>query len=170
MQNCFFFFFSSSSFVFLDNFLLKNVIIFFFGNQIWKWRSFEKKKRLFLTYFSHFLFTREKTQKFLQHISHLHTYIHVFCSPYWLFCLTNFCKNRTVHGDGLAFFLPEWGSERPLPPIAHSLPSFSPFYQLNYCLIFSFRNPVDKDRWITLSDLVSFVFWCGWIIVIHLIG
>ena len=27
----------------LDNFLLKNVIVFFFGNQISKWRSFEKK-------------------------------------------------------------------------------------------------------------------------------
>ena len=30
------------SFVFsLDNFLLKNVIVFLFGNQISKWRSFE---------------------------------------------------------------------------------------------------------------------------------
>ena len=38
----------------LDNLLQKNVIVFFFGNQISKWRSFEKKK-LFLTYFSHFL-------------------------------------------------------------------------------------------------------------------
>ena len=27
----------------LDNFLLKNVIVFFFGNQISKWRSFEKR-------------------------------------------------------------------------------------------------------------------------------
>ena len=36
----------------LDNFR-KNVIVFFFGNQISKWRSFEKKG-LFLTYFSHF--------------------------------------------------------------------------------------------------------------------
>ena len=50
----------------LDNFLLKNVIIFFFENQISKWRSFEKE--LFLTYFSHLLVTRETTQKFLQHI------------------------------------------------------------------------------------------------------
>ena len=66
----------------LDNLLQKNVMVFFFGNQISKWRSFEKKK-LFLTYFSHFLVTREKLQKFLQHISHSHrAYIHVFCSPY----------------------------------------------------------------------------------------
>ena len=39
----------------LDNCLLQNVIIFFLwgGEQMSKWRSFEKK-RLFLTYFSHF--------------------------------------------------------------------------------------------------------------------
>ena len=37
----------------LDNLLQKNVIVFsFFGNQISKWRSFEK--RAILTYFSHF--------------------------------------------------------------------------------------------------------------------
>ena len=74
----------------LDNLLQKNVIVFFFGNQISKWRSFEKG--LFLTYFSLFLDTREKLQKFLQHIYILLTCIHVFCSPYWLFCLTNFEK------------------------------------------------------------------------------
>ena len=56
----------------LDNLLQKNVIVLFFGNQISKWRSFEKG--LFLTYFSHFLVTRGKLQKFLQHISHSHTY------------------------------------------------------------------------------------------------
>ena len=64
----------------LENLLQKNEIVLFFGNQISKWRSFEKG--LFLTYFSHLLVTREKFQKFLQHISHSHTYIHVFCSPY----------------------------------------------------------------------------------------
>ena len=63
----------------LDNLLQKKVIILFFGNQISKWRSFEKK-RLFLTYFSHFLVTREKLQKFLQHISHSHTYTY-FAHP-----------------------------------------------------------------------------------------
>ena len=36
----------------LDNLLQKNVIVVFFGIQILKWRSFEKKG-LFLTYFSH---------------------------------------------------------------------------------------------------------------------
>ena len=70
----------------LDNFLLKIVIFFFFGNQISKWCSFEKKKA-FLTYFSHFLVTTKQTQTFLHHISHLHTYtyfsrpIDFFASP-----------------------------------------------------------------------------------------
>ena len=37
----------------LGSLLQKNVISFLFGNQISKWRSFEKKG-YFLTYFSHF--------------------------------------------------------------------------------------------------------------------
>ena len=39
----------------LDNLLQKNVIIFFFGYQISKWRSFEKRAifDLFFTFFSH---------------------------------------------------------------------------------------------------------------------
>ena len=68
----------------LDNLLQKNVIVFFFENQISKWRSFEKG--LFLTYFSHFLVTREKLQKFLQHISHSQTYIY-FAHPIDFFAL-----------------------------------------------------------------------------------
>ena len=63
----------------LDNLLQKNVNVFFFENQISKWRSFEKKG-LFLTYFSHFLVIRGKLQKFLQHISHSHTYMY-FANP-----------------------------------------------------------------------------------------
>ena len=62
------------------------------------------KKGLFLTYFTHFLVTREKLQKipsvtreklqkFLQHISHSHTYTY-FAHPvdFFFFCLTNFEK------------------------------------------------------------------------------
>ena len=79
----------------LDNLLQKNVIVLFFENQIWKWRSFEKW--LFLTYFSHFLVTREKLQKFLQHISHSYTYTY-FAHPIDLFCLTNFEKNTNLSG------------------------------------------------------------------------
>ena len=58
----------------LDNFLLKNVIISFFGNQISKWCSFEKK-RLFLTYFSHFLVTRENTHSFSTYLTYIRTRI-----------------------------------------------------------------------------------------------
>ena len=63
----------------LDNLLQKNVIVFFFGNQISKWRSFEKRAifDLLFTFFSH----QGKVTKILSaHISL--TYIHVFCSPY----------------------------------------------------------------------------------------
>ena len=80
----------------LDNLLQENVIVFFFGNQFSKWRSFEKKRAI-LTYFSHFLVTRGKLQKFLQHISHLHTYMY-FAHPIDFFCLTNFEKNTNLSG------------------------------------------------------------------------
>ena len=63
----------------LDNLLQKNVIVFFLGNQISKWRSFEKRAifDLLFTFFSH----QGKVTKIPPaHISL--TYIHVFCSPY----------------------------------------------------------------------------------------
>ena len=77
----------------LDNLLQKNVIVLFFGNQISKWRSFEKKG-LFLTYFLHFLVTREKLQKFLQHISHSHSYTY-FAHPIDFFTLPILKKKKT---------------------------------------------------------------------------
>ena len=79
----------------LDNLLQNNVIVFFFGNQISKWHSFEKRAifDLLFTFFSH----QGKVTKIpSSHISL--TYIHVFCSPYWLFCLTNFEKNTNLLG------------------------------------------------------------------------
>ena len=63
----------------LDDLLQKNVIVLFFGNQISKWRSFEKRAifDLLFTCFSH----QEKVTKIPSaHISL--TYIHIFCSPY----------------------------------------------------------------------------------------
>ena len=63
----------------LDNLLQKNVIVFFFGNQISKWRSFGKRAifDLLFTFFSH----QGKVTKFPSaHISL--TYIYVLCSPY----------------------------------------------------------------------------------------
>ena len=44
------------------------------------------KKGLFFAYFSHFLVTREKLQKFLQHVSHSHTYRY-FAHPIDFFAL-----------------------------------------------------------------------------------
>ena len=61
----------------LDNLLQKNVIVFFFGNQISKC-------------------AREKLQKFLQHISHSHTYM--YFAHLLTFCLTNFEKNTNLSG------------------------------------------------------------------------
>ena len=77
----------------LDNLLQKNVIVFFFGNQISKWRSFEKRAifDLLFTFFSH----QGKVTK----IPTAHN-IHVFCSPYWPFLpyFTNFEKNTNLSG------------------------------------------------------------------------
>ena len=79
----------------LDNLLQKNVIVFFLEN---KWQNgAHLKKGLFLTYFSHFLVSREKLQKFLQHISHSHTYTYS-AHPIDFFCLINFEKNANLSG------------------------------------------------------------------------
>ena len=78
----------------LGNLLQKNVIVFFFENQISRLRSFET--RAILTYSSHFLFTMEKLHKFLQHVSHSHTYMY-FAHPIDLFCLTNFEKKIRIY-------------------------------------------------------------------------
>ena len=63
----------------LDDLLQKNVIVLFFGNQISKWRSFEKRAifDLLFTFFSH---QGKFTKIPSAHISL--TYIHVFCLPY----------------------------------------------------------------------------------------
>ena len=83
----------------LDNLLQKNVIVLFFGNQISKWRPFEKKGYfdLLFTFFSH----QGKVTKIPSaHISI--TYIHVFCSPYWpFFCHTNFEKKYEFIRSGM---------------------------------------------------------------------
>ena len=79
----------------LDNWLQKNVIIFFL--EIRFQNGAHLKKGLFLTFFSHFLVTREKLQKILQHISHSHIYTY-FAHPIDFFCLTNFEKNTNLSG------------------------------------------------------------------------
>ena len=85
---------------------MTNVIVFFFGNHKFQNGAHLTclKKGLFLTYFSHFLVTREKTQKFLQHISHLHTYTY-FAHPivfffsffFFFFALPILQKIRIYH-------------------------------------------------------------------------
>ena len=88
----------------LDNLLQKNVIVLFLGNQISKWRPFEKRAifDLLFTFFSH----QGKVTKIPSaHISL--TYIHVFCSPYWLFCLTNFEKNKNL-SDTVSLWYESW--------------------------------------------------------------
>ena len=75
----------------LDKLLQKNVIVLFFGNQISKWRSFEKKGYFWPTFhiFSH----QGKVTKIPSaHISL--TYKHVFCSSYWLVLLYQFWKKK----------------------------------------------------------------------------
>ena len=68
----------------LDNLPQKNVIVLFFGNQISKWRSFEKRAifDLLFTFSSH----QGKLQKFLQHIPQTHTYTY-FAHPIDYFSL-----------------------------------------------------------------------------------
>ena len=91
----------------LDNILLKNVIFFF---EIKFQNGAQLKKWLFLTYFSHFLVTKETTQKFLQHISHLQYFAHpvdFFAIPilqklriyhvWFLFCMTPGVDSFSCH-------------------------------------------------------------------------
>ena len=74
----------------LDNLLQKNVIVFFFGNQISKWRSFEKEGLYIWPTFQFFSHQGKVTKIPSAHISL--TYIHVFCSPYWPFLPYQFWK------------------------------------------------------------------------------
>ena len=78
----------------LDNLLQKNVIVFFFGNQNSKWRSFEKRAifDLLFTFSSH----QEKLQKSLQHISQTHACTY-FAHPIDFFCLTNLEKKIQIY-------------------------------------------------------------------------
>ena len=71
----------------LDHLLQKNVIVLFL--EIKFQNGTHLKKGLFLTYFSHFLVTRGKLQKILQHISQTHAYTY-FAHPIDFFCPSNF--------------------------------------------------------------------------------
>ena len=77
------------------SFSSEKLAILFLFSFFFPWIKFQNggqlKKGLFLTYFSHFLVTREKTQKFFQYISHLDTYTYI-AHPIDFFCFTNFAK------------------------------------------------------------------------------
>ena len=79
----------------LDNLFQKNVTVFFLDIKFQN--GAHLKKGLFLTYFSHFLITREKLQKFLQHISHSHTYMY-FAHPIDFFALPILKENTNLSG------------------------------------------------------------------------
>ena len=87
----------------LDNLLQKNEIGLFFGNQISKWRSFEKRAifDLLFTFFSH----QGKVTKIPSaHISLTYTY---FAHPIEFFCLTNFEKNTNI-SDMISLWYESW--------------------------------------------------------------
>ena len=88
----------------LDNLLRKNVIVLFFGNQISKWHSFEKRAifDLLFTFFSH----QGIVKKFLQHISHSHSNTY-FAHPIDFYCLTNFEKNTNL-SDTVSLWYESW--------------------------------------------------------------
>ena len=86
----------------LDNLLQENVIVFFFGNQISKWHSFEKRAifDLLFTFFGN----QGKVTK-LPSASISLTYVHVFCSPYWLFLPYQFWKKIQIYHVRFVRFL-----------------------------------------------------------------
>ena len=85
----------------LDNLLQKNLIFLFFGNQISKWRSFEKRA-IFDLLFTLFRHQGKVTKIPSAHISL--TYIHAFCSPYWLFLPYQFWKKNTNLSDTVSLW------------------------------------------------------------------
>ena len=73
----------------LDNLLQKNVIVFFFENQISRWRSFEKGV-IFDLLFTFSMHQGKVTQIPSARLSL--TYIHLICLPYWPFLPYQFWK------------------------------------------------------------------------------
>ena len=90
----------------LLNLLQKNVIIvLFFGNQISKFHL-KKKGLIFEILFTFFIHQGKVTKIPPAHISL--TYIHVFCSPYLLFCHTNFEKKNMNLSDTVSLWYESW--------------------------------------------------------------
>ena len=79
-----------------DHFLLKNVIVFFFSKSKVGQNGAHLKKKAIFDILSDFLVTSERTQKILQHISHLHTYTY-FAHAVDFFALTILQKLQIYH-------------------------------------------------------------------------
>ena len=75
----------------LDNLLQKNVIVFFFGNQISKWRSFAKRYFFYLL-FTFFSYQGKATKIPSAHISLTYITYMYSAHPFDFFCLTPFEK------------------------------------------------------------------------------
>ena len=93
----------------LDSLLQKNVIVFFFWNQISKWRSFEKRAifDLLFAFFSH----QEKVTKnsFSTYLTHIHT--RILLTLLTFFCLNNFEKIRIYESWCWFLFAPFWNNQ-----------------------------------------------------------
>ena len=87
-----------------DTLLQKNVIVFFFGNQISKWRSFEKRAifGLLFTFFSHQGKAKIPSARIWL------TYMHLFCSPYWLFLPYQLWKKKTNLSVTVSLWCDSW--------------------------------------------------------------
>ena len=82
----------------LDNLLQKNIIVFFFENQISKWCSFEK--RAIFDLLSQFLVTREcYKNSFSTYLTHIHTCILLtLLNFFFFFALPILKKNMNLSG------------------------------------------------------------------------
>ena len=89
----------------LDDLRQKNVIVFFFENQISKWRPYEKRA-IFDLLFTFFSYQGKVTKNPLAYISL--TYIHVFCSPYWLFFALPILKKNTNLSGMVSLWYDSW--------------------------------------------------------------
>ena len=80
----------------LDNLLLKNVIVFFFKNQISKWRSFEKRAifDLLFTFFTYQGGGEVTKNSFSTYLTHIHIWILLTLLT---FSLTNFEKKIRIY-------------------------------------------------------------------------
>ena len=83
-----------------DNFLQKNVIVSFFGNQILKC-AYLKKGLFFDLLFTFFSHQGKVTKIASAHIPF--TYIHIFCAPCWLFLPYQFWKKYEFIRYGFSF-------------------------------------------------------------------